>query len=473
LIVVSAPPVGAKAILKEVLRTKSGIIAIAILAFLVCVVVIVPLYAPYDVVKKWNDPRAWLDNPRCAAPEWVELMVGKKLPRTIKISMEDFRATKYSTVLSHGNLTIKLIRMMAYFDYDYDDFPSEFGIMANMTCLKGMKVDIKLIRPDGDEILLLSKVFSSGESSFMLSSGDSEVKLIASNYVAEVTGISPSLRLPQVILFAEKSEDMWNPSKAKVLKGRYKIVLEATSFTPEDDIDLEVIIYGKVFGVFGTDSLRRDLLVGLLWGAPVALAFALTAATAVTLIQTFLGIVSGYFGGKVDEIIQRFTDLMMIIPVLPILILISFLYRIGIWLLLVIIVGFSIVGSTTKVVRSMVLQIKEEQYILAAVSYGASSWRIIFRHIFPRVLPYTFSLIALAVPSYIFLEAALSFLGLGDPVLPTWGKILGEAHAEGAAYYGYWWWILIPAGFIALTAIAFALLGYAIDKIVNPRLREI
>ncbi|RLI18371.1 ABC transporter permease, partial [Candidatus Bathyarchaeota archaeon] len=205
---------------------------------------------------------------------------------------------------------------------------------------------------------------------------------------------------------------------------------------------------------------------------PVALAFSLTAAVVSTLIQTLFGILSGYLGGRVDEVIQRFTEFMMIIPMLPIMILISFVYRISIWTLLVIVIVFSLVGSTTKVVRSMVPQIKEESYILAAISYGASPWRIMFLHIFPRVLPYTFSILALSVPGYVFLEAALSYLGLGDPVLPTWGRILGDAYTSGAAYYGYWWWILIPAGCIMMTALAFALLGYAFDKVVNPRLRE-
>ena len=173
-----------------------------------------------------------------------------------------------------------------------------------------------------------------------------------------------------------------------------------------------------------------------------------------------------------DEIIQRITEILMIIPVLPILILISFIYRIDIWTLLLVIVALSPLGYTTKVTRSMAPQIKEEQYVLAAISYGASSWRIIFKHILPRVVPYIFSTIALSVPSYIFLEAALSILGLGDPVRPTWGKILSDAWEYGAAYQGYWWWIILPAAAIGLTAVAFALLGYAFDKVINPRLRE-
>jgi peptide/nickel transport system permease protein len=135
-------------------------------------------------------------------------------------------------------------------------------------------------------------------------------------------------------------------------------------------------------------------------------------------------------------------------------------------------VVFGIVGSTTKVVRSIVLQIKEEQFIEAAQSYGASRGRILFKYIIPRIMPYTFALVALSVPAFIFVEASLSFLGLGDPVLPTWGAIIGEAYTQGALFYGWWWWIIFPSAGIIYTTIGFALLGYAFDKVLNPRLRE-
>jgi peptide/nickel transport system permease protein len=113
-----------------------------------------------------------------------------------------------------------------------------------------------------------------------------------------------------------------------------------------------------------------------------------------------------------------------------------------------------------------------EQYIEAAQSYGASKTRILLFHIMPRLLPYILANVVLSVPAYVFLEAALSVLGLGDPSVPTWGKLISDAYSGGAALHGYWWWILLPAFLIMLTASAFALIGYALDKVVNPRLRE-
>ncbi|MEM3073755.1 MAG: ABC transporter permease subunit, partial [Nitrososphaerales archaeon] len=143
-----------------------------------------------------------------------------------------------------------------------------------------------------------------------------------------------------------------------------------------------------------------------------------------------------------------------------------------IWTLLIAVIALSLFGGVTKSVRSMALQIREEPYIEAAKSYGASRPRILFLYILPRLLPYTFANITVSVPAYVFLEASLSILGLGDPALPTWGKIISEAFSGGAAYYGYWWWILIPSIFIVLVSTAFALLWYSLDKVLNPRLRE-
>ncbi|MEM1951012.1 MAG: ABC transporter permease, partial [Candidatus Nitrosocaldus sp.] len=126
-----------------------------------------------------------------------------------------------------------------------------------------------------------------------------------------------------------------------------------------------------------------------------------------------------------------------------------------------------------KVSRSIALQIKSLAYVEAAELMGQSSIKIIFRHIFPQLLPYTFASIAISVPGAIITEAGLSFLGLGDPTMPTWGQILHDANLYGAAARGLWWWIVPPGLMIALTGLAFVLIGNALDAIVNPRLKRL
>jgi peptide/nickel transport system permease protein len=152
---------------------------------------------------------------------------------------------------------------------------------------------------------------------------------------------------------------------------------------------------------------------------------------------------------------------------LPLLILLSITYGRNIFLIIGFLLIFSWMG-TAKVIRSIALQTRNFQYVEAAKLMGQSDLRVIFKHIIPQLLPLTFASIAIAVPAAILTEAALSFLGLGDPSLPTWGQILHDANTADAASRGIWWWIVPPGLIIALTALAFFLIGNTLDSIANP-----
>ena len=121
----------------------------------------------------------------------------------------------------------------------------------------------------------------------------------------------------------------------------------------------------------------------------------------------------------------------------------------------------------------MFIQVKESTYIEAAKAYGASSGRIIFLYLIPRMIPLLLPGLVSSVPSFVFLEASLAVLGIGDPVIPTWGKTINEAWINGALYKGYYYWILEPAVLLMITGLGFAMLGFALDRIFNPRLREV
>ncbi len=123
-------------------------------------------------------------------------------------------------------------------------------------------------------------------------------------------------------------------------------------------------------------------------------------------------------------------------------------------------------------VRSMALQLRESLYVEAARALGATDRRIILKYIFPQVLPYTFASIALGVPGAILAEAGLSFLGLGDPSVVTWGKLLHDAQQANAVLNNAWWWVVPPGLAIALVGMSFVFLGYTLDAILNPRLRR-
>ena len=502
-------PIGLKAALLDAVRTRSGLVGAGMLGFLMLLAVLVPVFAPFDVIRAWGTTDAWQENPKLAAPEWSEIFAGgRHLPRSIFLApagTPDGFLKARSTVNSTGqngewnNFTFIVLKKT--FAFQADEFPSELVLYLNTAFTqvgnvsRPPQVAVIWQRPDSRNITLFDDVprlnttdinrFPNPRSnSYPISQPIRDTPsfkvldnlrewLIANGVTNRSEAYDPQFYVqPEVLLFAEMNRSMLHQGTAKVLKGDYILRIEIVGFENTDDANARSIVYGRVFGLAGTDDQRHDLFVGLLWGAPVALAFGTAGALVVVLIQMILGAISGWYGGAIDELVQRAADFYLIIPTLPILILISLLYRPGIVAILFILVAFGIVGSTTKVVRSIVLQVKEEQFIEAARSYGASRTRILFRYILPRVMPYTFALIALTVPAFIFLEASLSFLGLGDPVLPTWGHTLGLAYTNGALFYGFWWWIVFPVAGIIFATVAFALLGYAFDKVLNPRLRE-
>ena len=136
-------------------------------------------------------------------------------------------------------------------------------------------------------------------------------------------------------------------------------------------------------------------------------------------------------------------------------------------------VALSIFSGSIKTYRAIFLQSKESSYIEAARAYGTSSSRIIFVYLIPRMIPLLIPVLVSSVPSFVFLEASLAVLGLGDPVLPTWGKVIENAFVDGALYRGLYYWIMEPAILLMITGFGFAMLGFALDRIFNPRLRDI
>ncbi len=464
-----------KEVLLEAAKTKAGMVGFGMLIALLATVIVVPAYAPYDVVSAWGSAEPWLDNPRLAAPEWVDWFTPESEARSVILQPGDFVKAKGCSTYDPNVCTMTLFRS---FDWNYDQFPSE--VQIRLLALWGRNASPPLVqatwtRPDNTIIDPLFGLFPDRRlpDAYVVSvSLHERVRETVRQWALGQGGEDHAYIRAGDILFAQVGPNMLDTSSAQVLKGRYTLELKVSTFAAADDVDAQFLAYGRTFGLAGTDDSRRDLMVGLLWGAPVALAFGTAAALLTVFAQVIFGALGAYYGGKWDEIIQRGTDFLIILPLLPVLILIGAFYKVTIFWVLFIVVGFSVLGGVTKVTRSIVLQVKEDLYVEAARSYGSSRGRTLLKYILPRTLPYTFALIALSVPGFIFLEAALAFLNLSDPLLPTWGKLLGDAYRENALIFGYWWWIAFPALGILFVTVGFAFLGYAFDKILNPRLRE-
>ncbi|MEN2985022.1 MAG: ABC transporter permease [Dictyoglomaceae bacterium] len=450
-----------KGIFKEILRYKIGIFSLAIFAFFIILIIYAVIAVPYDkTISLWNDSQAWLKYPRNAIPIWWGFLTGKNLPRNIDLSKKGLL-----NVISQNPKKIEI----AYpFNYNYDDFPTDFNIFFKSN-FKNEPPIVKIFweKPNKDKIFLIEYQLG-GEESTLYLGNETSIEEKLTEYLKSKLEYHPPYSVSVLRgLFVDTSGNI------NIEKGEYKLHIEVEFKNQEDTIEIEPIIYGKVYGIAGTDHLRRPLELALLWGTPIDLAFGLGASISITLLHLILATISGWFGGKVDSFIQRLTEIYMVLPFLPLMIMISLFYKLTIWKLLFVLIFLSLFGTGVKTQRALVLQVKTLPYIEAAKAYGASNWRIIFLYIIPKILPPVIPSLIISIPAYVFLEAILSLFGVLDPTQPTWGRIIEDAFRNGALYKGYYYWVLEPSFLLILTAVSFALLGFVIDRIVNPKLKEI
>jgi len=230
-------------------------------------------------------------------------------------------------------------------------------------------------------------------------------------------------------------------------------------------------IWGSVHGFLGSDNQGRDILTQVLNGARVSLVVGTLAALFATFLEIIFGVASGYLGGLADEAVMRVVDVMLCLPTLPLLLALSAYYRPNVYFIVLLIAIFGWQGGA-RVIRSRVLTLREMPFVESARASGASNIYLIFRHLIPNIFPIAIASMILAVPAAIITEAAISFLGFGDPLAPTWGKMLQEAQDAGAFSALAFWYILPPGLAITSLCVAFVFLGHALDEIVNPKLRR-
>lgn len=221
----------------------------------------------------------------------------------------------------------------------------------------------------------------------------------------------------------------------------------------------------------GTDFMGRDIFSQLLEGAKWALLIGVSAAVCSVFLSTVVGLVSGYYRGIVDSLLQRTADIIMTLPGFPLIVLIGSLLRgMNIWNIVVLI---SLLGwpGASKVIRAQVLSLRERPFVESARVSGASNFRIVFRHIAPNILPLALLYMSFAVTSAIMSEATLSFIGLGDPTTMSWGMMLQWCNTMGFTFKAPFW--SLPPGFcITFLTLGFYLVGVGTEQIVNPRLRK-
>ncbi len=437
---------------REMMRYPSAVLGVIVILLLVVLAAYAMITIPYsEAIRLWRGGEdVWYQNPRFAPPAWTNLFTAKKLPESFAVKSANSGMTKVVTPGTKGTSSIEITYN---FDFSYDEFPQELLLYFTSTFKQKQPfVSIYLMTPDQRKVRI-SDFGVSPKQTFRFSQDEKLKRRLGGGEIIPA-------------LFAKPDSDPLIP-----LKGKYQLILNVVTFEEGADLDAEFVFHGLVYGLAGTDMSRRDLMLPLLWGAPIALAFGLLASLGTSVLTMIIAAAGAWYAGWVDELIQRITEVNIILPFLNILIMVGTFYSRSIWLILGVTILLSIFTGQIKSYRAIFMQVKESTYIEAARAYGASSQRIVFLYLIPRMIPLLIPGLVSSIPAFVFLEATLAVLGLGDPVLPTWGKIINDAWSNGALYKGMYYWILEPAVLLMFTGLGFAMLGFALDRIFNPRLR--
>lgn len=462
-----SPLPAAPGMLSEIRRSRTGMAGVCILAALAALSAAALAAVPVDTLRDWNNPDRWLSLPRSAVPSWVNWVAAERIPEHLVLEDPASR--------SAGGAGVAASAHSFAFEYDYDDFPDDFIYEYTASYSAPPLLVLRVERPDGVVLRLASEPLPphpggappaphSGRVFSADASVRKHVEMQRGAFGFDVRGVPAEA----AVFSAAGSHE--------VLRGTYAFtaVLYGAGHgeAPPPSLDSSrLIVGGKAFGAMGTDALRRDLAVGLVWGTPLALFIGVAVAAGSVAMGLSYGAYAGYRGRLTDEAMMRANDVVYALPALPFLIILAVTVSSSIFVMIGFLMVFGWVG-VAKVARSMALQIRAAGFVEASRMMGQRDARVMLRHVIPQMLPYAFASVAISVPAAITTEAGLSFLGLGDPTFPTWGQILHDASEHGAAAQGMWWWIVPPGMMIALTGLAFVFIGNALDAAVNPRLRQ-
>lgn len=226
----------------------------------------------------------------------------------------------------------------------------------------------------------------------------------------------------------------------------------------------------------GTDEDGRSIVMLVMWGSRISLLVGLASTVISMVLGTLVGVAAGHFRGRPGGMLDRLTDFFLVIPFLPLAIVLATVLRdrypnLPKVVAVIVVIGITSWPGTARLVRAQAMAVEGRPYLERARALGAGHWHQVTRHVLPNVMPVVFANTTLAVSLAILAETTLSFLGLGDPLRPSWGTLLEGAYSAAAVSRGAWWWAVFPGVAVALTVLAFNLCGRATERILDPRLK--
>ncbi len=458
-----------KSMLAQILRFPSAAIGLALIAFFTAGSLYAVIALPYaQIGATWHRETITgkVYTPKNVPPAWTNWFRQNDIPETLVLNSEAGELNRTVSVNENGD---EVIGFTASFDYPYRDFPQDLILYIDTTFReKHPHLTLSWVTPDGREIDLKSP---SLESDLTYRFSD---YVVHQRFTRQYPGINEWFALGGAsptpkhhLLFADPES-----SVPVAIPGTYEIKISARTFEEGTDVDLGFVMLGGVYGFAGTDQLGRDLTVPLFWGMPFTLAFGVLGALGTTVLAMVLAAFGVWTGGWADMVVQRISEANMILPVLAIGILLFALYGVSLWTIITVIILLGAFGSTTKAFRAAFLQVKEAPYIESARAYGVGSLRIVFRYMIPRIMPTLIPQFINLIPSLVFLEATLAIFNAFDPRFPTWGRVIYDAINQGALWGGQQYRVMVPISLLLLIGLAFALVGFALERILNPRLQN-
>jgi peptide/nickel transport system permease protein len=491
--------------LKLVVKNRMALVGLFLLGGFIFSALGAPLLSPYDPTQthisgvlaqpEWvmNYPDGYylsknvvvVSDPLFTSPSAVQAWTLTAAPSVLANVQESYNSVVTSSVDSRGSLQLTytgstpgVVSLTQSFQFPYRGPPENFA--AGMRYLvsggsPGTPVNVRLfierLQPDVQYFDFPLHTTPRGTTTVGINVNDTatgkwlpEPSLVLDGKVPVVQSYmgttNTGLQAPKVVFSAS---------------GSYNYGVQVTFYGPStinlDHLQLKVL--GTAWGLLGTDYAGSDVYAQFIYGARISLLVGLLSAGIGISLGLVVGLLAGFLGRFVDEVLMRFTDMMLVIPGLPLLIVLVAVLGPNIWNL-IIIIGFLGWMGFARIVRSQVLTIRERPFVEAARASGAGPGRIILKHVFPNLVSLTYVNLALTVPGAILSESALAFLGLSDPSVTSWGHMFQNLLVSGdlVRFPPTWWWVLPPGFGIALVSLSFILIGYALDEIFNPRLRK-